>query len=107
MSDSIWLDLMEKSINNTDGIIIIDDLRFDNEAWQVRRLCGIVIELHGSTRYDGVDSHQSEFGIDPTLVDRYFYNSRNVPMKATEMILDLFNLKKTKLQEWEDSQLYD
>jgi hypothetical protein len=107
VSDSIWLDLMEKSINNTDGIIIIDDLRFDNEAWQVRRLCGIVIELHGSTRYDGVDSHQSEFGIDPTLVDRYFYNSRNVPMKATEMILDLFNLKKTKLQEWEDSQLYD
>ena len=106
VSDTIWLDLMEKRIGETSGVVIIDDARFDNEAKQVGRLGGIVVELHGDTRYENVDTHSSEMGIRPSLVDHYVYNSRHKKTLASEMILDLINTN-SPLKEWEDGQLYD
>ena len=76
ISPSIWLDIMDQRINSTDGLVIIDDARFDNEARQIKRLGGLVIELHGESVYADEDSHSSEDGINPSLVDHYLYNSR-------------------------------
>lgn len=114
VSESIWLDLMEERISTTDGFIVIDDARFDNEAEQIKRLGGLVIELHGDTSEEKGDTHASEAGICPLLVDRYCYNSRHVGSKnlALGNILALIvdevpEEVDSDLKEWEDSQLYD
>ena len=54
--------------------IVIDDLRFDNEAEIIRDMGGIVIEvtLKGGVR----GSHASERGISSGLIDAYFTNEK-------------------------------
>ncbi len=112
ISESIWLDLMEERINNADGFVVIDDARFDNEANQISRLGGLVVELHGDTSEEKGDLHASEAGICPLLVDRYCYNSRHNNTLALGNILSLLVDEVLEevdfdLKEWEDSQLYD
>jgi|TARA_R110000824_G_scaffold84052_2_gene209909 hypothetical protein len=106
ISDSLWLDLMEKRIGETPGVIVIDDARFDNEAKQVSRLGGLVVELYGDTSEEDGDLHASEVGISPFLIDNQFYNSRYNKTLALDSILSILNVDQ-ELQEWEDSQLYD
>ena len=93
VSKSIWLDVMRMRIDETDGVVIIDDVRFDNEASQIDGLGGVVIKLHGDTCYEWVDHHSSEAGVCYDLVDRYVYNSRINPTLALETILSFLPTK--------------
>ena len=106
ISDSLWLDLMEKRIGETPGVIVIDDARFDNEAKQVSRLGGLVVELYGDTSEEDGDLHASEVGISPFLIDNQFYNSRYNKTLALDSILSILNVDQ-ELQEWEEDANYD
>lgn len=76
------LDIEEASIAYQDQtMIVIDDVRFDNEAMLIKKLDGFVIELKGSGYYKSgsLASHASEGGISESLIDYSwdfpFYNS--------------------------------
>lgn len=93
ISDSIWLDLLAERVNATGGLIIIDDVRFDNEARQVKHLGGIVVDLYGYSAFSDLDNHSSEEGISTALVDRLVYNSTKNPTQAFEEIVEIWTKK--------------
>jgi hypothetical protein len=75
-----WVKLMRHVIalqwsKNPDQTIIIDDLRYDNEAELVATLGGViflVIGDHGGSK--GISNHPSEAGISPHYVSEVIFN---------------------------------
>lgn len=64
---------------NTDELrIVIDDVRFDNEAEMIRSLGGTVIRLVGPEgQAIGIEGHRSEKGLPDSLVDGAMQWGRN------------------------------
>lgn len=51
-------------------IIVVTDVRFDNEAQHIREEGGVVVHVVGPDEVEGADdAHASEAGIDETLID--------------------------------------
>jgi hypothetical protein len=73
---SIWVDKLLhriKSLPATKNLVLIDDLRFDNEAEMVRDNGGKVVNLTNRS-YDLMENaaHSSEAGVSPELIDFHF-----------------------------------
>lgn len=78
---NIWKeDATEYLERNQDAIVIVDDIRFDNEAQAVRDLGGKVIKLYTTVeRIEKINtSHVSENGIDSKYVDAAINNSGSI-----------------------------
>lgn len=72
-----WLHATESLIHESGAErVVITDVRFNNEAEWIQRHGGWVIELR---RDDAVvvESHESEHGIDPSLIDFTIVNDRS------------------------------
>lgn len=69
----IWIDIVRTQITEFDGISVVTDVRFDNEAEAVRALSGKVLRI---VKPDLVNSsnHRSEMGISDLLVDNEIVN---------------------------------
>ena len=100
LGDNIWIRVMEMEItkHNVD-VIIIPDIRFDNEAEFVKESNGFVFEL----RREGLveiknNEHKSEQGIDNELVDWTIMNMNNNPFQAASMVMTAL-LKQFDLME--------
>lgn len=89
VSDTIWIDLWKNDVNwfleNTPGgIVICDDVRFDNEAETIKAMGGLVIRVtskQAAARIDtkaGITKHASEAGLQDSLVDATVENDRMV-----------------------------
>jgi len=70
------------------GSVVIDDVRFDNEAKAIRATGGIVVQLIRKSVYAGGDSHASEGGILPEYIDAVVDNSGKIE-DTVEAILAL------------------
>ena len=71
----IWVKVARKRLEEfgQDKHIFIDDLRFNNEADMVRSMGGLVVEVKRATAYNfGEDSHVSEKGVSPDLINGDF-----------------------------------
>ena len=89
LGDKIWIHVMEMEItkHNVD-VIIIPDIRFDNEAKFVKENDGFVFELHREGLIEIEDNkHKSEQGIDNELVDWTIMNMNNNPFQAASMVM--------------------
>lgn len=83
VSETIWLDHMQRRIEalkqKTNWLpckVVIDDVRFDNEARLIKNLDGLIIKIErGDTPSD---SHVSERGISDDLVDIVIENQGTV-----------------------------
>jgi hypothetical protein len=58
IDDALWVDTWRRRVLATDGPVVVDDVRFDNEAAAVRSLGGIVVLISHSGV--SVDEHASE-----------------------------------------------
>jgi len=69
VGQDIWVDLLMARIDQCESyLVIIDDVRFPNEAHAIRNRCGIVVELsREGIAYEG--SHVTEDGLDPSCID--------------------------------------
>lgn len=64
------------AIEYSEKIVIVDDLRYDNEAKTVREMGGITVQIMGRIGLnEGVANHESEQGVSAHLVDYFFMNS--------------------------------
>lgn len=78
-SKDIWLKNMEMRIRKYEDFpIVVTDVRFDNEAKLIHKLGGSVWRIDASERIKSDDKHESENGIDDSLVDLTIYNNGNV-----------------------------
>jgi hypothetical protein len=69
---NFWLFHLELRLSRLprQPLIVIPDVRFDNEAQWVRDHQGFMLHLIRSDQPPATDSHQSERGISPQLIDR-------------------------------------
>lgn len=94
IDENIWLNLWRKDTRsyllkfaeNKLGVVIADDVRFNNEAQLIREMGGAIINIEADdeTRksrapetFQGT-SHSSESGIDPALVTASIYNTGDI-----------------------------
>jgi len=77
---NIWVEKMEQEFENKEywhtNIIIIDDLRFNNEAELIKKWEGIIIEII-RPGYNG-DNHKSEQGIDKIFINYTIENDGTI-----------------------------
>ena len=65
VKESLWIDILAaevKNIHNYDTIVIVDDVRFDNEAQLIRDLGGNIVFLR-RYGFSYSDAHESEKGV--------------------------------------------
>jgi hypothetical protein len=69
VNENVWVDAaMEDDLVTCNDRVVFSDVRFDNEAWVIKREGGVV--LHLSKIGQSVnDTHASEVGIDEKLAD--------------------------------------
>lgn len=101
ISKTLWVDLwkaasVELNYYNPNGIIVCDDVRFDNEAETIRSLGGHIIKINSQKALDrittnnGISGHQSEAGLDPTLVD-YQVDNNGTIQEFEESLCSIYN----------------
>lgn len=89
ISDSIWIDLWKNDVssflNNTqEGVVICDDVRFDNEAEAVKTMGGLIIRVTSQRAKEravggeGIKGHPSEAGLSDYLVDSIIENDNTI-----------------------------
>ena len=66
----------QEILKASNHLVVVTDIRFDNEAELIKKLGGVVINIERPNRDEikGVKAHQSEKGIKPELID---YNINN------------------------------
>lgn len=77
--------------------LVIPDVRFDNEAIWIRKMGGIIIQLHRPNTIP-VAEHVSERGIDPDHIYMYILNDGTIEdlYKAVDLDLsEMFEIPKT------------
>jgi hypothetical protein len=87
MGKNFWINHWEmrhkKYFDQPDPRVIIDDVRFDNEASFIHgNLTGVVIYLNPGERAGSQDSHASEAGVSDTLIDTTINTERPDPARA-------------------------
>lgn len=74
ITEDIWMLMLRerlvKDMKERGSPMVVDDLRFTNEAQMIRELGGEVWELHRRKFEPANDNHASEAGIPDELIDR-------------------------------------
>lgn len=73
---NVWVDMAEAKMD-PDGLIVVGDCRFDNEAAVVHRCGGKVIRIVRDEVVTG-DEHESEIGISPENIDLELDNNGTI-----------------------------
>lgn len=86
-----WTGLWEATANDVldnGGRVVVDDVRFDNEADVVRRFGGVVIQLEGRGGLPSTQagSHASEAGVDADVVLRNIGSIGDLHARADEVL---------------------
>jgi hypothetical protein len=84
IGEDIWVEAMRTRLGGLmdevgDGVIrgvVIDDVRFDNEADLINELGGIIVCLHRSSALHM--DHESEKGVNLTLINHHITNDSDV-----------------------------
>ena len=106
IKDSIWLDCMEGRIGQFDeakkhghpgAIVIITDVRFDNEAEMIKRNGGVIVRIDSDR--DTIPEHASEAGVSECLVDTVIDNSDDIDTFYARVLSYLEGLLECKLYE--------
>lgn len=96
----IWVKAVEKKIldiwkNNENQVVVITDVRFDNEVDAVKNLGGIVIRVNRPSVNTDVDVHPSEINIEKLDADINIINDGTLD--------DLYEKFECALKEFEEN----
>lgn len=81
LDPDIWVKVMEKKLRHfaDDARIVFSDVRFENEAAMIRKLCGRVLHVTGRAADLGINAgHVSEVGLRIDSTDALIDNSGNL-----------------------------
>lgn len=83
--EDVFLKAMLSGISHAKGSgfesVIIDDVRFDEEAEFLRELGATIYSVHRDHEIYKPDNHKSEAGISPNLIDMVVFNREGVQVK--------------------------
>lgn len=75
----LWVNLARADICTDESNVVLDDVRFENEAEMIRSLGGMVIEIRPKFQTHHLITHVSESGV---RADRWIYNDSDVQSLA-------------------------
>ena len=92
VSSSLWIDLWKQEVMElnknfsevglSDAIIVVDDVRFDNEAETIKAFAGLIIEVRSKKTSERIDTaradHKSENGVSLDYVDAIIENDGSI-----------------------------
>lgn len=90
VDNDFWVNHMEARISDTTNMVIIQDVRFENEVDLISEYGGVVVELIRDG-VDTTDKHSSEAGVTADLI----VHNDSTPEYVAERILDL-------VSSWDD-----
>lgn len=90
VDNDFWVNHMEARISDTTNMVIIQDVRFENEVDLISEYGGVVVELIRDG-VDTTDKHSSEAGVTADLIVR----NDSTPEYVAERIIDL-------VSSWDD-----
>lgn len=73
ISENFWVDAAMKQIGDGDGNLVVDAVRFPNEALAIRRAGGVVVNVVRPS-LDPVEAHQSEDALADFAFNYVIYN---------------------------------
>ena len=74
--DDLWANIAMARAEKLEGVVVITDVRFDNEARKIRERGGQVFLVRGRAADLALDSaHRSEAGVSPALLSGTIWNS--------------------------------
>lgn len=77
--DDVWLKCAELYLtDNMADVIIIPDVRFNNEAEFIKKYKGIIIQIYRSNWENDFSGHVSEQGIDDKYLNWSIYNNYSI-----------------------------
>lgn len=78
ISPNFWIESLKYRNSNSDGGLIITDVRFDNEAEFIRNMGGRILEIQRPSLSGKADTHASEIPISRDLVDMIVINDSTI-----------------------------
>lgn len=92
INTNLWVDLWKIEVLNIerdfdqenldDYVIVVDDVRFDNEAQAIKSMGGLIIKVESDKIEERIEventSHSSEDGVSEGLVDAYIRNNSTI-----------------------------
>jgi hypothetical protein len=91
INENIWIDLLDERIKqciakSNPSIIIIPDVRFDNEADYIRsELGGEIWHIYRESMESVIDDHVSESGITVMALDNVVFNTSTIEILETNI----------------------
>ena len=100
IDEDIWVSAWSNMvINHGNSPIVVDDMRFPNEAISIKNLGGVIIRVYRNTDVQG---HESEKYIDSLKCDYELYNTREIEIA----IGSLDSILETIMYPAEDGQWF-
>lgn len=104
LSQNLWIDVWKTDAEIAlfkGNYVVVDDVRFDNEAQAIRELGGKIIQITSDRteeRIDtkaGISGHPSESGVTPNLVDITVKNDLSLThyLKELEAVFNSLGIK--------------
>ena len=80
----LWLRVWQHELDDRAQVVVVPDVRFDNEAELIRKLCGVIIHIKRKPTADmlAVPAHVSEAGIKRHKSDIILHNDRGIEKLA-------------------------
>lgn len=78
IAPDFWIDAWKRKVSLTEGIVVTDDCRFDNEAETIKALGGSIVRLKPAIRRRNKSKHIAEAGLSNKLVDHEIVNDGTV-----------------------------
>lgn len=90
MGYDLWVNLAEHRIKNTAGKVVVDDLRFDNEAVMLSRLGAKIALVDKKNPLREISGHVSEKGVSVEFIHTVIPNNGTVPQlnKTTDIAME-------------------
>lgn len=86
LGENIWADIWANRVKNLSGIVLVDDVRFENEIERIEQLGGATFWLTRGSIYEGNDAHPSENSISADHCDFVIENTDSIQRAAQEIL---------------------
>lgn len=74
MRRDFWIEAWRIRVLKSQASVVVDDVRFDNEALAIHALGGMIIQLEPAEVRRNASDHKSESGIHPSFIDATIKN---------------------------------
>jgi hypothetical protein len=75
INDNLWINFLINEIPKH-KLVVVSDIRFDNEAKAIIKLCGKIIKVERNI--DILDDHISENDVDDKYISKIIYNDKSL-----------------------------